>query len=156
MKKISYLLIFIFLASCTSNTIFEKPKDLIPRDTMTLLVQDMMIASSAKFVKNINKQQKVNYMAFVYDKYKIDSLRFQTSNLYYTSKLDLYQEIIADIKRDLETKKDFYNNLSKRIDSIRRDSIKKIDIALKKLDSIEAEVPETDLDTTKAVFKKKI
>ena len=80
MKKLSFLLLFIFLISCTSNTIFEKPKDLIPRDTMSLLIQDMMIASSAKFVKNKNKEKKINYMSFVYDKYKIDSLRFHNSN----------------------------------------------------------------------------
>ena len=44
MKKLSYLLVFIFLVSCTSNTIFKEPKDLIPKDTMSLLLQDMMIA----------------------------------------------------------------------------------------------------------------
>lgn len=125
MKKISYLFIFYFLVSCTSNTIFEKPKDLIPRDTMSLLIQEMTIASSAKYVKNINKEKKINYMTFVYDKYKIDSLRFQNSNFYYTSKIDVYEEIIKDAKDQLEKKKKFYVELSKQLDSIRRDSIKK-------------------------------
>lgn len=125
MKKLSFLLLFIFLVSCTSNTIFEKPKDLIPRDTMSLLMQDMMIASSAKFVKNINNQKKITYMAFVYDKYRIDSLRFQNSNYYYTSKIDLYEEIINDAKVQLENKKDFYSNIKTIQDSIRNDSIKK-------------------------------
>ncbi|WP_373941595.1 DUF4296 domain-containing protein [Polaribacter sejongensis] len=107
MKNLSYFLVSIFLVSCTSNTIFKEPKDLIPRDTMTLLLGDMMIASSAKFVKNKNEQKKVNYMAFIYDKYKIDSLRFQNSNLYYTSKIDLYEEMITDVKKNLEEKKIF-------------------------------------------------
>lgn len=137
MKKLSYLFVVFLLTSCTSNTIFKKPEDLIPRDTMTLLIQDMMIASSAKFVKNNNEQKKINYMAFVYDKYKIDSLRFQNSNFYYTSKIDLYQEIINDVKTNLEEEKDFYKTLSKRKDSIRKDSLKKNDIKLKALDSIE-------------------
>lgn len=137
MKKLSYLFVVFLLTSCTSNTIFKKPENLIPRDTMTLLIQDMMIASSAKFVKNNNEQKKINYMAFVYDKYKIDSLRFQNSNFYYTSKIDLYQEIINDVKTNLEEEKDFYKTLSKRKDSIRKDSLKKNDIKLKALDSIE-------------------
>jgi hypothetical protein len=51
MKKISYTFLFVFLSSCTSNTIFEKPKDLIPKDTMSLLIQEMMIASAAKKYK---------------------------------------------------------------------------------------------------------
>ena len=98
MNKISYLLIFIFLVSCTSNTIFEKPKDLIPKDTMSLLVQEMMIASSAKFIKNKNLERKINYMPLVYDLFKIDSIRFQSSNLYYLSKIDLYQDTIQQYR----------------------------------------------------------
>ena len=98
MKKISYLLIFIFLVSCTSNTILEKPKDLIPRDTMRLLIQEMMIASSAKYVKNKNLETKIEYMSLVYDQFKIDSVRFQTSNVYYMSKIDLYEEIFEKNK----------------------------------------------------------
>ena len=151
MKNLSYFLVSIFLVSCTSNTIFKEPKDLIPRDTMTLLLGDMMIASSAKFVKNKNEQKKVNYMAFIYDKYKIDSLRFQNSNLYYTSKIDLYEEMITDVKKNLEEKKDFYNKMSSRKDSIRRDSIKKVGKKLKELDSIKEIEPI--LEPTKADFE---
>ena len=147
MKKLSYLFIFIFLVSCTSNTIFKKPKDLIPRDTMSLLMQDMMIASSAKFVKNKNLQKKINYMAYIYDKYQIDSLRFQNSNFYYTSKIDLYEEIINDVKVQLEEKKEFYSKMSAERDSIRRDSVNKSKIKIEDLDTLEK--PKNIIDTLK-------
>lgn len=124
MNKISYLLIFIFLVSCTSNTIFEKPKDLIPKDTMSLLVQEMMIASSAKFIKNKNLERKINYMPLVYDLFKIDSIRFQSSNLYYLSKIDLYQEVFKNAKASLEKEKSILDEIKKRKDSLRVDSIK--------------------------------
>ncbi|WP_405610117.1 DUF4296 domain-containing protein [Polaribacter sp. Asnod1-A03] len=136
MKKTSYLLIFIFLVSCTSNTIFKEPEDLIPKDTMKLLIEDMMIASSSKFVKNKNGHSKVNYMSFVYDKYKIDSLRFKKSNFYYTSKIDLYEEMIEDVKSNLEVRKNFYTKLSKHNDSLKKDSLKKSSKVLLNLDSI--------------------
>jgi hypothetical protein len=124
MNKISYLLIFIFLVSCTSNTIFEKPKDLIPKDTMSLLVQEMMIASSAKFIKNKNLERKINYMPLVYDLFKIDSIRFQSSNLYYLSKIDLYQEVFKNAKASLKKEKSILDEIKKRKDSLRVDSIK--------------------------------
>ncbi len=136
MKKLSYIFVFIFLFSCTSNTIFEKPKDLIPKDSMSLLIQEMMIASAAKFTKNKNNQRKINYMAFIYDKYKIDSLRFKNSNFYYTSKIDLYEEIINDAKTKLEAKKNYYTKKSNTLDSIRRDSLRKTNAKTKKLDTI--------------------
>jgi hypothetical protein len=144
MKKLSYLLLSLFLVSCTSNTIFKEPKDLIPRDTMSLLMQDMMIASSAKFVKNVNKQTKINYMGFVYNKYQIDSTRFQRSNYYYTSKIDLYEEIMDDAKTQLENKKEFYSEISTRKDSVRNDSIKK-NIKKEVLDTID--ISDVVLDT---------
>lgn len=126
MNKSLYLILLIFLFSCTSNTIFEKPKDLIPKDSMSLLIQEMMIASSAKHIKNINQQKNINYMPFVSESYKIDSLRFQKSNLYYMSKIDLYEEILTDAKTSLQSRKDLFSKLKTALDSLRKDSISNI------------------------------
>lgn len=126
MKKFSYLFIFIFLVSCTSNTILKEPEDLIPKDTMSVLIQQMMIASSAKYVKNKNDETKIEYMSLVYDLFKIDSARFQTSNLYYMSKIDVYQEIFEDAKASLEKQKKGYDDIITKKDSIRNDSLKKL------------------------------
>lgn len=114
------------MPSCTSNTIFEKPKDLIPKDTMSLLIQEMSIATSSRYIKNNNLEKNINYMPLVYDRFLIDSTRFQTSNLYYMSKIDLYQEILNDAKTSLEKQKDLFNAIKKRKDSLRTDSISKI------------------------------
>jgi len=150
MKKLSYLLLFIFLVSCTSNTIFEKPKDLIPKDTMQLLIEDMMIASSAKFVRNKNDETKINYISFIYDKYKIDSLRFQRSNFYYTSKIEVYEKMVEAVKKNLEERKEFYVNVSKKNDSIERDSLK--NASLEEVDTLD--IPEEALETFKKIKEK--
>ena len=122
------------MLSCTSNTIFEKPKDLIPKDTMSLIIQELMIASSAKFIKNKSLEKNVNYMPFVYDNFKIDSLRFDASNTYYISKVDAYEDILTDAKNNLEKRKEQVTKLKGTQDSLRRDSIKKAKSPLKKLD----------------------
>lgn len=125
------------LCSCSSNTIFEKPKDLIPKDTMSLLVQEMMVASSATFIKNKDMERNINYMPLVYDKFKIDSVRFQTSNLYYMSKIDEYKLIFEDAKNSLKQQKEYYDKIKSRIDSIRQDSIKRTKDLKKKKDSLD-------------------
>ena len=52
MKNILIVLISLsILASCTGNTIYEKPEDLIPKDSMILLLKDLYLASSAKGIK---------------------------------------------------------------------------------------------------------
>ncbi len=137
MNKFLYILILFFLVSCTSNTIFEKPKDLIPKDSMSLLIQEMMIASSAKHIKNINQQKNINYMAFVNEAYNIDSTRFQTSNLYYMSKIDVYEEILTNAKTTLKNRKEILSKLKKELDSLRKDSLKKIKKPQIKLDTIQ-------------------
>lgn len=137
MKKFSYLFIFIFFLSCTSNTIFEEPKNLIPRDTMSLLLQEMMIAASAKFINNKHQQKNVNYMPFVYDKFKIDSTRFDLSNYYYMSKIDVYQEILEHAKTNLESRNNVFKKRQKRLEAIKKDSLDCVRGNLKGLNSIE-------------------
>jgi hypothetical protein len=136
MKKISCLFLFMFLVSCTSNTIFEKPKDLIPKDTMSLLLQEMVISTSAKFLKNKNNQKNINYMPFVYERFKIDSTRFESSNYYYMSTIDLYQEILEKTKASISAKQDILKKAKKQLDSIKKDSIQLTLSKLKKGDSL--------------------
>ncbi len=139
----------MFLVSCTSNTIFEKPEDLIPRDTMSLLVQEMMIASSSKFVKNKNLEKNINYMPLVYERFRIDSARYQTSNLYYMSKIDLYREIFTDAKANLDKQVAYYNAIKKEKDSLRKDSISKVKSIKIKKDSIKKQkIIEKDKDAS--------
>jgi len=136
MKKIFYFFSIIFFLSCTSNTILEKPKDLIPKDSMTLLIEEMMIASSSKFIKNKFQETEINYMTLLYERFKIDSSRFQTSNLYYMSKVDIYKKILEQATKNLEAKKEIYASKKTKLDSLRKDSIKKIKTTPKILDSI--------------------
>ena len=93
---------------------------------MVILIQEMMIASSAKFVNNIDSERDIHYMAFVYEKYKIDSSRFNRSNTYYISTIDEYIKLFREVKDSLEKKSNSFKRLKKRKDSIRRDSIIKL------------------------------
>ena len=124
MKKLIFLLFaFIFLYNCTSNTIYKKPSDLISKDSMAILIQEMILASSAKNVKTIHLQRKINYFPFVFDRFKIDSTRFKKSSFYYTSKIDEYEEILARVKENLDALKEKYSALKTIKDSIVRDSL---------------------------------
>ena len=146
------------LFSCTSNTILEKPEDLIPKDTMSLVIQELMIASSAKFIKTKDMQKNINYMPFVYNRFKIDSSRFQRSNLYYMSKIDDYIKIFDNAKTSLDNQKSYYDKLKKEMDSIRKDSLTKIKKEKLVLDSIKRdsikksdELNLTKLDSVKTL-----
>ncbi|PQJ21712.1 DUF4296 domain-containing protein [Tenacibaculum sp. SG-28] len=121
MKKVIYFFLVWCLVGCTSNTIFEKPKDLIPRDTMISLLTDMYLASSAKNKENKFSKKKINYMYLVNEKYNIDTLRFDASNNYYVSKVDEYASILKKVKQNIDSLERVYKG-----EKLKRDSLKRI------------------------------
>lgn len=126
MKKLVVLgCLSLFLYSCTSNTIYEKPKDLIPKDSMILILKDLHLATSARTNKNKNNYRRISYIPLVYNKFKIDSLRFKNSSLYYTSKVDVYQPMLNEVLLQLQKEQSIIALLKKNQDSILQDSIKK-------------------------------
>ncbi|WP_196887154.1 DUF4296 domain-containing protein [Aureivirga sp. CE67] len=104
MKKFIYILLAVFVfSSCKeSNTIFKEPENLIPKEKLIDLMVDMQIAQGAYSVKNKNQQKKIDYMPFVYEKYKIDSAQFSESIKYYITTVDEYSEIMYTAQKRLE------------------------------------------------------
>lgn len=140
-------IVFIFsiciMISCTGNTIYKAPENLIPRDTMISLLTDMHIASASKPIKTVKNRRDLNYMQLVYDKYKIDSLRFEQSNTYYTSRIDDYDKLLKSVRTNLEVIASQY-----QVEKNTRDSIKKKEKELlkKKADSL---TPKKSIEAVK-------
>lgn len=114
------IVIFFLLFACTSNTIYKKPDDLIPKKEMIALLTDMYIANSVVNVNTNNKKRNINYMPLVYDKYGIDSLRFHTSNVYYMSRVDDYEAIYIKVEKNLQEMLDTAEISQKIKDSLKR------------------------------------
>lgn len=122
-KKSFFFFLLVFLVSCTSKTIYPKPSDLIPKDTMSLLLKDLFLANAAKGVKNKNLQIRINYHPLVFEKFKIDSTRFYKSNFYYISTVDEYEDVLTDVLLSIEKEQSFYMKQKKYNDSIYQDSL---------------------------------
>jgi hypothetical protein len=101
-KFLSILLAGIFFVSCTSNTIIEKPKNLIPKEQMIDLLTDLLLANGSGSIKNTQLKRNVNYYPLVFEKYNIDTVQFRESNYYYATKVDEYDEIIRKVEARLE------------------------------------------------------
>ncbi|MCF6279099.1 MAG: DUF4296 domain-containing protein [Flavobacteriaceae bacterium] len=135
-RRIYIFLMFTLVLSCTSRTIYKKPKNLIEKEKMITVWTDMYIAAGAKSVKTKTLKTKINYAPLVLDKYKIDSVQFSESNIYYTSRIDEYEKMFKEVQKRLESLKKVYEPEPKK-DSIlpileRIDSLKTNKKALKK------------------------
>ncbi len=118
-KHIYIIAVLTFLVSCTSNTMYKKPENLIPKDTMISFLTEMYIASSAKNYKNKLLKKEKNYVLYVYNKYKIDSARFDVSNAYYTSKIEDYTEMLNKVKSNIDSIQKIYEKKQEISDSVK-------------------------------------
>lgn len=156
MKNALLLVILIIVGSCTSNTIFKKPDDLIPKEEMVALLTDLYIASAARSSRNLEKQRNEDYTFIVFERHGIDSTRFKRSNFYYTTKIDEYEAIYKEVEKNISALNDKYQGLKKVKDSIRKDSIAKL---RKRQDSIKNAVKDSLLihknkDSLKPILNK--
>tara|TARA_B110000967_G_C18901977_1_gene576540 strand:+ start:11693 stop:12121 length:429 start_codon:yes stop_codon:yes gene_type:complete len=126
MKKTALSLLCVFVFSCTSNTIFKKPDDLIEKEEMVDLLTDLYLATAAKTAKNLEKERNVDYTQLVFEKHGIDSARFKRSNFYYTAKIDAYEAIFKEVKSRIASKNGSFKLMKKKRDSLKNDSIRKV------------------------------
>ncbi|PIE48447.1 MAG: hypothetical protein CSA40_00365 [Flavobacteriales bacterium] len=116
-----FIALLLLIGSCTSNTIYKKPKDLISKRKMTAILTDLYIAKAAYHVKNTNLERNVDYTPLVYEKYGIDSLRFSRSNHYYMSRIDEYEEMHKEVQKRLSEMLTKRDSLNKEKDSLKTD-----------------------------------
>ncbi len=84
----------------------------------------MCLANAAKHQKNILFQKRINYFQLVYDTYGIDSVRFQKSNLYYTSNIEEYEVLFVTVKNRLTALQTTYTKAVHLEDSIAKTNMK--------------------------------
>ena len=126
MKKSLLIFLFISIISCTSNTIFKKPDDLIPKEEMVDLLTDIYLTAASKPYRNKLGERNIDYTFLVYEKYGIDSARFKASNHYYSTKIDEYEKIYLEVEKNLKTLNTKYKTIRKIKDSIKKDSLKRV------------------------------
>lgn len=86
---------------------------------MVDLLTDLLLASGAENVKNLQLKRKVNYYPLVFEKYNIDSTRFKESNYYYSTKVDEYDQIIRKVETRLNEMLHKYEKEKRVQDSIK-------------------------------------
>lgn len=122
-----YLLLFLtlWLLAC-ANKLIEEPENLIPRDQMADILYDMALLNAIdNSHPQVLKENDLEVMEFVYEKYGVDSLQFASSDVYYASVPAEYQKIYEAVEERLTEQRDSVNKIiqkgqAKAVDSLRR------------------------------------
>lgn len=107
------LAFFAILMSCNKEVV-KKPDNLIQQDKMVDVMYDLTLLSAIKIQNSsLAGAQGINSNEYIYKKYKIDSLQFVQSNIYYASDSKGYEKMIEEIKKRLDEKKSLADSIVK-------------------------------------------
>ncbi|WP_080317997.1 DUF4296 domain-containing protein [Croceivirga radicis] len=142
MKYLVVLLVVAFTVLGCKEEVIEEPENLIPENKMTELLYDLAVLNGAKATNpGILKDNDIETMPYLFNKYKIDSLQFVQSDVYYASKPLIYQRMYKEVLSRLETKADKMEEDRKR----KADSIKEANKKVK--DTLAPKVLKSDTST---------
>lgn len=109
----SFFIILIVLVSCEKELVKE-PKHLIEREKMVSIMYDLSLLEAMKIENpTLMDSFKNNSNQYIYKKYKIDSVQFAQSNIYYAADYVDYEKMYNQIKARLDKEKTQVNSLIK-------------------------------------------
>lgn len=102
MKKIIILLAIVFVFISCKDEVVKKPNSLIDKETMINIMYDLSILDGIKYQNPASLDSfKINPKKYIYKKYKVDSIQFAQSNVYYASNYEEYSVIVDEINARL-------------------------------------------------------
>lgn len=100
--RLNLFLLLLILISCTDNRVLvSEPKNLIPEDTMVLVLRDLTLIESHIQTKYegvaVFKELMERSGEHVLVKHKVNAVRFENSIDYYGSRQELMQQIYSRV-----------------------------------------------------------
>jgi hypothetical protein len=105
MKKIVVLVVLLVFVSCKEEVV-KKPNRLIEKDVMVNIMYDLSLLEAIKYQSPTTlDSNKISPKQYIYKKYKVDSLQFAQSNVYYASDYEEYKNMFEQMTKRLDQKK---------------------------------------------------
>lgn len=109
----------------------EKPDNLISKEKMIEILNDLAIVNAAKATNvAILSKYDIEPTNYIFEKYNIDSLQFVESDRYYASIPEVHEEIYIAVEAKLEVEKERIKLVKKTKDSLT--ALKKKELRKKK------------------------
>lgn len=115
----------MLLISCTGDLV-KKPKRLIDKDVMVNIMYDISILEGIKYQNPTSLDSfKINATDYIFKKYKVDSLQFVKSNVYYSADYKEYKILFDQVEARIEMQKVITDSLIK-LEEKKAKEIKKV------------------------------
>lgn len=139
MKKIVIIISVLMFAVGCKKELVSKPERLVERDKMIDIMYDLSLLEAIKYQDPMSLDSSdTNPTRFILKKYKVDSLQFVKSNMYYAANYNDYKDMFDQISARIEKNKKKVDSLIK-IEEKKKKLLEKKGKVVKK-DSIEIKV----------------
>lgn len=96
----------LFLSVSCKKELVKEPAKLIGKEKMIDIIYDLSLLEAIKYQQPLSLDSvESNPTKFVFKKYKVDSLQFAQSNIYYAADYDSYKEMFDEINARLDKEK---------------------------------------------------
>jgi hypothetical protein len=110
-KALLFFVVLGILVGCKKELV-KTPNHLIAKDKMVNIMYDLSLLDAMKVQSpTLLDSFKNNSNEYIFKKYKIDSLQFAQSNIYYAADYKGYQKMFEQIKTRLDKNKSQVNSL---------------------------------------------
>lgn len=103
MKNFAFIILVLFLAVSCKKELVKEPKRLIEKEKMIDIMYDLSVLDAIKYQSPLSLDSlDASPKKFVLKKYKVDSLQFAQSNMYYAADYESYKDMFDQIAKRLE------------------------------------------------------
>jgi hypothetical protein len=114
MKNFVLIVLVLFLSISCKKDLVKQPKGLIEREKMIDIMYDLSLLEAIKYQNPLSLDSSdTSQKRFVWQKYKVDSLQFAQSNIYYAADYNGYKEMFDEIAKRLEKNQRAADSLAK-------------------------------------------
>jgi hypothetical protein len=97
------VIFFLFLLSCKDHNGIPEPEKLIEKDVMVDIMYDLSVLEAIKYQNPASLDSfKINASAFIFKKYKVDSIQYIKNTKYYAADDEVYKTMYEKVIKRLE------------------------------------------------------
>jgi len=156
MKNFVFILLVLFLSVSCKKELVKEPAKLIEKEKMIDIIYDLSLLDAIKYQQPLSLDSvESNPTKFIFRKYKVDSLQFAKSNMYYAADYDSYKEMFDEINARLDKEKKS-TEIKLKAEEKKAAKAKKVADAKKAAEAKKKNLKETPKDSVKKKVIKKV
>jgi hypothetical protein len=150
MKNFILILLVLFLSVSCKKDLVKEPKRLIEKEKMIDIMYDLSLLEAIRYQHPASlDSMEVSPTRFILQKYKVDSMQFAQSNMYYASDYKNYKEMFDEVGKRLDKSKKKADSLVKIEEKKAAAKAKKEKIKGVKKDSVKIPMRKINIDSIK-------